>query len=131
MKKLSFLILIALLTFACEGKQGPVGPSGSDGEQGQQGEQGPEGPPGESGPIMIYVSGAIVIADYESSYIVIYTASIDETDVVQVYLSPDQDVYSWLCISEIEITDGRVFIFDPGFAYLSWDYMVKIIKSSG
>ena len=116
MKKLSFLILIALLTFACEGKQGPVGPQGAD---------------GESGATIVYESGVIVIADYESSYIVIYTAYIDETDVVQVYLSPDQDVYSWLCISEIEITDGRVFIFDSGFEYLGYDYMVKIIKSSG
>ncbi len=116
MKKLSFLVMIALLTFACEGKQGPVGPQGAD---------------GESGATIIYESGVIVIADYESSYIVIYTAYIDETDVVQVYLSADQAIYTWFCVSEIELTDGRVFIFDPGFAYLSWDYMVKIIKSSG
>ncbi len=119
MKKLSFLVLIALLTFACEGKQGPVGP---------QGEQGTDG---ESGATIIYESGVIVIADYESSYIVIYTAYIDETDVVQVYLSPDQAIYTWFCVSEIELTDGRVFILDPGFAYLGYDYMVKIIKSSG
>lgn len=134
MKKLSFLLVITLLAFACEGKQGPIGPAGPEGEQGQQGEQGPEGPegpPGESGATIIYEYGVISIGDYSDNYIWIFSTYLDEDDVVQVYVTPDQSIYAWLCVSEIELTNGLVYVYDPLYGFLGWEYMLKIIKNSG
>ncbi len=134
MKKLSFLLVITLLAFACEGKQGTIGLTGSDGEQGEQGEQGPqgpEGPPGESGATIIYEYGVISIGDYSNNYIWIYSAYLDEEDVVQVYLSPDQSVYAWLLVPAIELTYGLVYVYDPSYTFLGFEYMIKIIKNTG
>ena len=122
MKKLNFLFIIALLAFACEGKQGPMGP---------EGEQGPAGPPGESGATIIYEYGTISVGDYDGSYIEIYSTDLNEYDVVQFYVTPDQSVYAWLFVSEIELTDGLVYVYDPSHYFLGWQYMVKIIKRSG
>ncbi len=134
MKKLSFLLVITLLAFACEGKQGPIGLTGSDGEQGEQGEQGPggpQGPPGESGATIIYVYGTISWGDYSGDFIRIYSSYLAEEDVVQVYVSADPAVYAWRCVDEIQLTNGLVYVYDFWVDYLGYDYMVKIIKNTG
>ncbi len=134
MKKLSFLLVITLLAFACEGKQGPIGPAGADGEQGDQGEQGPtgpQGPDGESGATIIYEYGVISIGNYNGSFLEIFSSYLAAEDVVQLYMSPDQSIYTWMCIAEIQIVDGRLSLYDPSVLYLGFDYMIKIIKNTG
>ncbi len=134
MKKLSFLLVITLLAFACEGKQGTIGLTGSDGEQGEQGDQGPggpQGPPGESGATIIFDYGVILVGDYSNNYIWLFSSYLAEEDVVQVYVTPDQSLYAWLCASEIELTNGLVYVYDPSYNFLGWEYMIKIIKNSG
>jgi hypothetical protein len=123
MKKAAFLLLAVLFVFACEGDQGPMGPPGP------QGEQGPPGPAGEDGAVIIYEYGTVSIGDYSGSYVVIESGFLEETDVVQLYFSPDPDVWTWLMWPLIEITDGTVYAYDPDVDLLGMDYMLKIIKN--
>ena len=131
MKKLSLFVLLAFLLFACEGKQGPVGPIGPQGDQGDQGDPGLQGPPGESGATIIYLTGVVSNGNYNASFIEIISTYIETEDIVQVYMTPDQSLYAWLLIYDIQIMEGAVGIYDPSHVYLGFDYMVKIIKSSG
>ncbi len=110
MKKLSFLLVITLLAFACEGKQGPVGP---------------EGPRGTT---TILLSGIIANGDYDGSFCKIYSFYIDDEDVVQVYISSDRSQWSWTFVDDFRLADGRVSIYDPYRDYLGYDYEIKIIK---
>lgn len=112
------LIALGLLMMACEGKQGPVGP------QGPVGEEGPSGAP------ILYFRGSISAQDYEGPYIRIDHYIIEDRDVIQVYLSPDEERYTWLFMPYFELTDGIVYIYDPDQDFLHWDFMLMIIKDS-
>ncbi len=118
MRNPMIMIVLGLLIMACEGKQGPVGP------------QGPPGPEGPSGTPILYFRGSISAQDYEGPYIRIDHYIIEETDVIQVYLTPDQDAYTWLFMPYFELTDGIVYIYDPDQDFLYWEYMLMIIKDS-
>ena len=53
MRFISTIIVVAFVSFACEGKVGPTGPQGNTGPAGPpgpQGNTGPGGPPGPQGP---------------------------------------------------------------------------------
>lgn len=120
MKRVWLVGLVALILFACEGKQGPMGPEGP---------AGPPGPAGEDGATIIYDYGTVSIGDYSGSYVVIDSDFLEETDVVQIYFSPDPDIWSWAMWPLFEITDGTIYVYDPDVALLGFDYMLKIIKN--
>lgn len=112
------IFALGLLTVACEGKQGPMGP------------QGPPGPEGPSGTPILYFRGSISTQDYEEAYIRIDHYIIEDRDVIQVYLTPDEETYTWMFMPYFEITDGIVYIYDPNQDFLYWDFMLMIIKDS-
>ncbi|MBA7637930.1 hypothetical protein ES703_45579 [subsurface metagenome] len=140
-----FAIAIVLLC-GCEGpegqqgSQGPVGPAGlqgahgangsdgSDGQDGEDGEPGPEGPPGAA---IIPISGIISIGDYAGDYIRLYHDSIDVSDVVQVYVTSDPSVYSWMFWSDYAVTSGRVSLYDPNRYLFGWHVLVLVINQEG
>jgi hypothetical protein len=112
--------MAGFILFACEGKEGPMGPEGP---------AGPPGPPGEDGATIIYEYGVISAGDYSGGYIGIDSDYLEETDVVQFYVSPDPDFYTWAMWPLIEITDGTIYAYDPDINLVGFDYMLKIIKS--
>ena len=118
MKRAIVLIVLGALVFACEGKRGPMGP------------EGPPGPEGPSGAPIIYFRGSISSQDYEGDYIKIDHYMIEDRDVIQVYLSPDEERYTWMFMPYYELTDGIVYIWDPDRDFLYWDFMLMIIKDS-
>lgn len=118
MKRAIALIVLGVLVFACEGKRGPMGP------------EGPAGPEGPSGAPIIYFRGSVSSQDYEGDYIKIDHYMIEETDVIQVYLSPDEERYTWMFMPLYELTDGIVYVWDPDQDFLYWDFMLMIIKDS-
>ena len=122
MKGVITLLVAALMLLSCEGKQGPVGPEGP---------AGPAGPAGEDGATIIYEYGTVSIGDYNSGYIIIDSDFLEETDVVQIYFSPDPDVWTWAMWPLFEITDGTIYVYDPDVDLLGYDYMLKLIKDMG
>jgi hypothetical protein len=115
-KRLAVILLPAMVIMACEGKQGPMGP------------QGPQGP---SGAPILYYNGHISAQDYDPyGYVQIEHYLIEEQDVIQVYLSPDPDYYTWMFMPLYEITDGTIYLYDPDHTFEGWEYMVMIIKNS-
>ena len=50
MRRFTFILMFAVVSFACEGKVGPTGPAGSRGPAGPQGAKGDPGPAGARGP---------------------------------------------------------------------------------
>lgn len=92
------------------------------------GPAGPPGPAGEDGATIIYEYGVISIGDYSSGYVAIDSDYLEETDVVQLYVSPDPVIYTWAMWPLFEITDGTIYAYDPDYDLLGLDYMLKIIK---
>ncbi|MEE9552813.1 MAG: hypothetical protein V3W18_00840 [candidate division Zixibacteria bacterium] len=111
--------MLVLLIFACEGKQGPIGP------------QGPAGPEGSSGAPILYYDGLISAQTYDQyGYINIEHYLITDEDVVQVYFSPNPNVYTWLSIPLFELTDGGIYVYDPDHTFEDWQYLIMIIKDN-
>ena len=50
MRRFTFILMFAVVSFACEGKVGPTGPAGARGPAGPQGAKGDPGPAGARGP---------------------------------------------------------------------------------
>lgn len=50
MRRFTFILMFAVVSFACEGKVGPTGPAGARGPAGPQGAKGDPGPAGPRGP---------------------------------------------------------------------------------
>ena len=110
MKKLSLVLIITLLAFACVEKQGPVGPEGPRGTR------------------TIILSGVIANGHYDGSFCRIYSPDIYDEDVVQVYISEDHTPWYWTFVYDFRLSHGRVSIYDPERDYLGYNYKIKIIK---
>ena len=50
MRRFTFILMFAVVSFACEGKVGPTGPAGAQGPAGPAGPAGPQGDTGPAGP---------------------------------------------------------------------------------
>ncbi len=127
-------LLLALVSLGCEGDTGPAGPAGetgADGPQGPTGPTGPTGPPGEDGAVIIHVYGTISISDYQGNLINILSSYISDTDVVQLWMSSDPALWAYQFIEDVQLTNGRVYVYDPLQDYLGWEYVLMIIKDSG
>jgi hypothetical protein len=51
MKRLLYLMIIAVVFVGCTGDIGPMGPQGTPGNRGEKGDTGPAGPQGSQGPV--------------------------------------------------------------------------------
>jgi hypothetical protein len=116
MKRVVCILGIAMLLFACEGDQGPVGP---------------QGPPGPSGAAITYIYGVIGTGDYSGAFIQIDHYAIDEDAVTQFYVSQNSDDYAWVFIEDFQLTEDRIYVYDPSRDYLGFDYMIMIVYDSG
>ncbi|MCD6160819.1 MAG: collagen-like protein [candidate division Zixibacteria bacterium] len=127
MKRVLLAVMLCLIMFACEGKQGPVGPQGMQGEQGPQGIPGTDG---DDGAVITYVVGVVSVGDYNGNCIDLYNTNFQEDAITQVYISPDAGPYAWGFLSEFQMGNGVLYIYDPYGDYMGWDYMVMVIENS-
>lgn len=130
MRLVILALTICLLLFSCEGKQGPMGPQGLQGEQGLAGPQGIPGADGEDGAAITYVIGTVSISDYNGDYVEIESAAINAGNIIQIYMTPDSEQYSWIIIDVFEVIPGGVGIYDPDVILMGWEYMVMIIENN-
>lgn len=126
MRKLTMiLMLLAIAVFACEG---PVGPPGDQGIQGDQGIPGEDGAPGQDGAVIITVYGSISNSNYDGDWMEISSSYVGEEDVIQLYVSPDSELWAWRHVEGLQVTNSAVAFYDPGRDYLGYDFLLKIIK---
>ena len=118
MKRVINALLVILLLLACEGKQGPMGPPG------------PEGPEGPSGAAITFIYGVISSSLYDQGWIDIEQWQINDEDIIQVYLSPDSQLYTWGLLGSFMLDENHIYIYDPDQDFLLFDYMIKIIHDT-
>lgn len=75
MRRLTFILIFAVVSFACEGKVGPTGPAGARGPAGPAGPQGDTGPAGPRGPqgvapAVVFLEVVITASSYTSDGII-------------------------------------------------------------
>ena len=133
--KYLILVLITLSLFvSCTGEQGPMGPTGPPGPQGEQGEEGPQGLPGVDGTVEYIVLTGVITSDmYVTNnlgdfWVEINNSQLEEDHLTQLYISSDIDTYYFWNISEWQISDGVIYIYDVDMDLIGYDYMILIAK---
>lgn len=107
------IVVMAILSSACEPEDGPVGPKGDPGDKGAPGEQGPpgiqgpqgeQGPPGEQGPQGVSGNGNVVLYEYGSqtfsctfNYLLtgITKSTVDDSFFACYYNPKDEPPTAW------------------------------------
>jgi len=119
MKKLVFVLALALISAGCEGRRGPVGP------------EGPQGPEGGTNYTTRVTQGVVYLIDYVPAddpngwfgYLALWDPYVTENAGVIVSVRPSANV-AWYSVPDFRYFEGTVRVYDPNHALLDYEWRI-------